>query len=220
MRSPFLQRFSELPDSLPIFPLSGAVVLPGVQLPLNIFEPRYLAMVQAALATDHLIGMVQPRAQNDDNEQPALHQVGCAGRITSFSETNDGRIILVLTGLCRFRVRDELPEQDGFRRVVPDWQGFAQDVQDEEEATFSERERFMGSLRAFCDQRSVEIPWEDIVKMPDLDLVNLLCAHLPLEAEDKQALLETVRLSERASLMRGLMDMSAQASRLGTEQRH
>jgi Lon protease-like protein len=220
MRSPFLQRFSELPDSLPIFPLSGAVVLPGVQLPLNIFEPRYLAMVQAALATDHLIGMVQPRAQNDDNEQPALHQVGCAGRITSFSETNDGRIILVLTGLCRFRVRDELPEQDGFRRVVPDWQGFAQDVQDEEEPTFSERERFMGSLRAFCDQRSVEIPWEDIVKMPDLDLVNLLCAHLPLEAEDKQALLETVRLSERASLMRGLMDMSAQASRLGTEQRH
>lgn len=220
MRSPFLQRFSELPDSLPIFPLSGAVVLPGVQLPLNIFEPRYLAMVQAALATDHLIGMVQPRSREGDNEHPAIHQVGCAGRITSFSETNDGRIILVLTGLCRFKVRDELPEQGGFRRVVPDWQGFAQDVQDHEEASLSERDLFMGSLRAFCDQRSVEIPWDDIIKMPDLDLVNLLCAHLPLEAEDKQALLETVKLSERASLMRGLMDMSAQASRLGTEQRH
>ncbi len=221
MRSPFLQRFTELPNLLPIFPLSGVVVLPGVQLPLNIFEPRYLAMVQAALASDHLIGMVQPRSREADDKHPAIHQVGCAGRITSYSETNDGRIILVLTGLCRFNIREELPEQEGFRRIVPNWEGFALDLHEgDDEDALSERDLFMGSLRAFCDQRSVEIPWDDVVKMPDMDLVNLLCAHLPLEAEDKQALLETVQLSERASLMRGLMDMSAQASRLGTEQRH
>jgi hypothetical protein len=218
MRNPFLQRLPDLPEVLPIFPLSGAVVLPGVQLPLNIFEPRYLAMVQAALSSDRLIGMVQPRA-NDDGDHPQLHQIGCAGRITSYSETNDGRIVLVLTGLCRFSVREELPMQEGFRRVRPDWSGFAADLEDVE-STLGERDRFMGSLRAFCDQRSVEIPWDDIAKMPDSDLVNLLCTHLPLEAEDKQALLETVQLGERATLMQGLMEMSAQASRLGTEQRH
>lgn len=218
MRSPFLQRLPDLPDVLPMFPLSGAVVLPGVQLPLNIFEPRYIALVQAALASDHLIGMVQPRGQSAD-EQQEIHRVGCAGRITSYSETNDGRIVLVLTGLCRFKVLDELPMQDGFRRVKPDWQEFALDLEDDE-ASVAERDQFMGSLRAFCDQRSVEIPWDDISQMADADLVNLLCAHLPLDAEDKQALLETVPLRERATLMRGLMDMSAHASRLGTEHRH
>ncbi|WP_338073177.1 LON peptidase substrate-binding domain-containing protein [Halochromatium salexigens] len=223
MRSPFLQRFPDLPDVLPIFPLSGAVVMPGVQLPLNIFEPRYLAMVQAALASDHLLGMVQPRAPTADaqaaDDPLDIHQVGCAGRITSYSETNDGRIVLVLTGLCRFKVLEELPMQEDFRRVRPEWHGFALDLEDEE-ASLSERERFMGSLRTFCEQRSVEIPWDDIGKMADADLINLLCAHLPLEAEDKQALIETVQLGERASLMRGLMEMSAHAARLGTEQRH
>ncbi len=218
MRSPFLQRLPDLPDVLPTFPLSGAVVLPGVQLPLNIFEPRYLAMVQAALASDHLIGMVQPRGQTSE-EQQDIHRVGCAGRITSYSETNDGRIVLVLTGLCRFNILEELPMQDGFRRVKPDWQDFVLDLEDDED-NLAERDQFMGSLRAFCDRRSVEIPWDDIGKMADADLVNLLCAHLPLDAEDKQALLETIPLAERATLMRGLMEMSAQASGLGTEHRH
>ncbi|MBK1704854.1 LON peptidase substrate-binding domain-containing protein [Halochromatium glycolicum] len=220
MRSPFLQRLPDLPDVLPIFPLNGAVVMPGVQLPLNIFEPRYLTMVQAALASDHLIGMVQPRGQGEDEEdRPPIHRTGCAGRITSYSETNDGRIVLVLTGLCRFAVAEELAMQEGFRRVVPNWEPFVLDLEDTE-ATLDERDRFMGSLRAFCDQRSVEVPWDDLSKMADNDLVNLLCAHLPLDAEDKQALLETVPFGERASLMRGLMEMSAQASRLGTEHRH
>jgi hypothetical protein len=218
MRSPFLQRLPDLPDVLPIFPLSGAVVMPGVQLPLNIFEPRYLAMVQSALASDHLIGMVQPR-EHQDELRPEVHRIGCAGRITSYSETNDGRIVIVLTGLCRFAVVDELPEQDGFRRVKADWRGFTDDLEDTDE-TLGERDLFLGSLRTFCDQRSVEVPWDDLGKMGDSDLVNLLCAHLPLAAEDKQALLETVELSDRASLMRGLMEMSAQASRFGTEQRH
>lgn len=218
MRSPFLQRFADLPDELPIFPLSGAVVLPGVQLPLNVFEPRYLALVQAALSSDHLIGMVQPRG-DDDSDRPPIHQIGCAGRITSYSETNDGRIVLVLTGLCRFSVGEELQTRDGFRRVRPEWKGFELDLE-ESEASLAERDQFMGSLRAFCNQRSVEIPWDDIAKMADGDLINLLCTHLPLEAEDKQALLEAVQLGERATLMRGLMDMSAQASRFGSDQRH
>jgi hypothetical protein len=219
MRSPFLPRFTELPDVLPIFPLAGAVVMPGVQLPLNIFEPRYLNMVQASLAADHLIGMVQPRARESAADRPALHHVGCAGRITSYSETNDGRIIMVLTGLCRFEVVEELGMQDGFRRVRPNWSRFADDYR-EESAPLPERDAFMSSLRSYCERRSVEVPWDDIADMVDADLVNLLCAHLPLGSDDKQALLETVELRERATLMRGLMDMSAHGEATGAEQRH
>lgn len=220
MRSPFLQTFEDLPSELPIFPLSGAVVLPGVQLPLNIFEPRYLNMVEAALAADHLIGMVQPSDEASDGEHPAIRHVGCAGRITSYSETNDGRIVMVLTGLCRFQVAGELPERDGYRCVRPDWSRFREDYA-AEDAAIEDRERFLGSLRAFCDRRSVEVPWEDITRMEDLDLVNLLCAHLPLDADDKQALLETDGVDARADLMRGLMDMSAfSAAPSPREQRH
>lgn len=219
MRSPFFPRFSDLPQVLPIFPLSGAVVMPGVQLPLNIFEPRYLQMVQGALAADHLIGMVQPRGGDDSTEDPPLHRTGCAGRITSYSETNDGRIILVLTGLCRFEVEAELPAQDGFRRIKPRWERFASDYRDDDGA-LPEREGFLGSLRAFCDQRSVEVPWDDLGQMADADLINLLCAHLPLGPDDKQALIETIELGERATLMRGLMDMSARASGASPEHRH
>ncbi len=211
MRSPFLQAYEDLPNELPIFPLSGAVVLPGVQLPLNIFEPRYLNMVDAALAAHHLIGMVQPSGDADADERPAIHSIGCAGRVTSYSETNDGRIVMVLTGLCRFRVAAELPEVDGYRRIHPDWSHFREDYADEG-SDIQDRERFLGSLRAFCDRRSVEVPWEDISKMADLDLVNLLCAHLPLDADDKQALLETDGIEARADLMRGLMDMSVFSS--------
>jgi Lon protease-like protein len=219
VRSPFLQAFNDLPRELPIFPLSGAVVLPGVQLPLNIFEPRYLHMVAAALAQDHLIGMVQPRAESE-GEAPSVHRIGCAGRITSYSETADGRIVLVLTGLCRFEIAEELPERDGYRRVRPDWSRFAGDYE-LDAGSIADRERFMGSLRAFCDQRSVEVPWDDIGKMDDYDLVNLLCTHLPLGADDKQALLETNGIDARADLMRGLMEMSAFGGAVGgSEQRH
>ena len=219
MRSPFLPNFADLPSELPVFPLSSAVVMPGVQLPLNIFEPRYLRMVQAALATDHLIGMVQPLAQDTGEEgQPALHRIGCAGRITSYSETSDGRIVLVLTGLCRFEIEQEIAGRGGYRRVRPRWQRFAGDYTDDAD-TIADRKGFMGSLKAFCTQRQVEVPWDDIGKMDDGDLVNLLCAHLPLGPDDKQALIETVDLGERAALMRGLMDMSTLAGS-GSAQRH
>jgi len=165
VRSPFLQAFADLPRELPIFPLSGAVVLPGVQLPLNIFEPRYLNMVAAALAQDHLIGMVQPRADADAAEPPPVHRIGCAGRITSYSETTDGRIVMVLTGLCRFEIVEELPEHDGFRRIRPDWSRFSGDY-DLDGGSIGDRERFMGSLRAFCDQRSVEVPRDRHLQAP------------------------------------------------------
>jgi Lon protease-like protein len=217
-RSPFIPKFSALPSEIPVFPLPGAVVLPGVQLPLNIFEPRYLNMVEDALAADHLIGMIQP-VSGDGSDSPRLHRIGCAGRITSYSETSDGRIILVLTGVCRFESANELGLRRGYRRVQPDWERFTIDYHPEDQ-TLADRESFVNSLRAFTHLRGVEIPWDDIKTMEDWDLVNLLCTHLPLAPDDKQALIESIDLGDRAQLMQGLMDMSSASSVDGAEMRH
>lgn len=218
-RSPFFPQFADLPDEIPIFPLAGAVVMPGVQLPLNIFEPRYLNMVNDALAGQRLLGMIQPTSDTLSDEVPQIHRIGCAGRITSYSETSDGRIVMVLTGICRFQVRKELPELHGYRRVSADWERFVTDAHDEPEP-IGDRPGFVGSLKTFCTLRGVEIPWDDVEKMADGDLVNLLCAHLPLSPEDKQALIETIPTAERAGLMRGLMDMASASSMNVTEHRH
>jgi hypothetical protein len=193
--------------------------MPGVQLPVNIFEPRYLRMVSDALAADHLIGMIQPTSETALDEVPEVHRIGCAGRITSYSETSDGRIVMVLTGVCRFQVHEELPERHGYRRVVADWERFAADCHDEESG-MGDRPGFLTSLKAYCVLRGVEVPWEDVKKMADGDLVNLLCAHLPLSPEDKQALIETLYAADRASLMRGLMDMASAASMDVNDHRH
>jgi hypothetical protein len=217
-RSPFIPKFSALPSELPVFPLPGAVVLPGVQLPLNIFEPRYLHMVEGALASDHLIGMIQP-VTGDDEDSPRLQRIGCAGRITSYSETTDGRVILVLTGVCRFQVIEELPLHRGYRRVRPDWERFTIDYHPETQ-TLPDRAAFVNSLRAYSKLRGVEIPWDDVKSMEDADLVNLLCTHLPLAPDDKQALVESTDLADRAELMQGLMDMSSASSIEGVEVRH
>ena len=219
VQSPFMPKFSDLPTELPIFPLAGAVVMPGVQLPLNVFEPRYLSMVADALRADHLIGMIQPVSDTAFHETPEIHPVGCAGRITSYSETNDGRIVLVLTGVCRFDVCGELDMRHGFRRITAAWERFAIDFQ-EDESELANRASFLTSLKAYSQLRGVEIPWDDVEKMADAELVNLLCAHLPLESEDKQALVETLNLHDRAELMRGLMDMSSVSGVQTAEHRH
>src|SRR5947199_10613594 len=122
-----------LPSILPIFPLAGVLLLPRGRLPLNIFEPRYLAMTRDALAGERLIGMVQPSDPAASGSNPPVYPTGCAGRITSFSETEDGRFLITLTGTSRFRIREELPRLEGYRRDVPDWREFARDVESGED---------------------------------------------------------------------------------------
>ena len=218
-RNPFLPQFSELPAAIPVFPFAGAVLMPGVQLPLNIFEPRYLNLVADALASDHLVGMIQPTSETLEDEVPALHRIGCVGRITSYSETNDGRVVLVLTGICRFQVSSEVEGCQGYRRVAVNWERFAADCHESEDS-IANRKGFLTSLKSYCTLRGVEAPWDDIEKMPDGELINLLIAHLPLSPEDKQALIETVATAERAALMRGLLDMASVSSMHVAEHRH
>ncbi|RNE89351.1 LON peptidase substrate-binding domain-containing protein [Marichromatium sp. AB31] len=222
-RTPFFPKFADLPTELAVFPLPGAVLMPGVQLPLNIFEPRYLRMINDVLAADHLLGMIQPQETPGEDETPTpapLHPVGCAGRITSYSETSDGRIVLVLTGVCRFRVTGELAERAGYRRVAPEWRDFAADLDEPASGAIAERRPFLVALERYCQVRRVEVPWQDLEQMPDTDLVNLLCAHLPLSPEDKQALIETLETPARAVLMRGLLEMATIADIDVDDQRH
>ena len=202
-----------LPDTLPIFPLAGVLLLPRGRLPLNIFEPRYLAMTRDALGGERLIGMVQPNEPQQDNRgggalNPPVYPIGCAGRITSFSETDDGRYLLTLTGVSRFRIRDELPLLSGYRRVVAEWQPFAHDV-DTPSGTEFDRERFIRGLKGFFTQRQISADWEAIEKAAGEHLINSIAMLCPFAPSEKQALLEAPDLDERARLLIALVEMAA-----------
>lgn len=192
-RSPFSQTFDQLPDTLPIFPLKGAVLFPGGSLPLNIFEPRYLNMVQDALQTHRLIGMIQPR---DQQRVPTLYDVGCAGRMTRYLETSDGRLEITLSGICRFHIKHELDTVRGYRLVVPDWSGFETDY-DEAIASESAVAKLHAALRAYFSMHDIDADWTLLDQLDPEVLVNMLPSSLALTSEDKQLLLETHDLEDR-----------------------
>lgn len=209
--NPFLTRFDDLPDSLPVFPLPGAVVMPGGELPLNIFEPRYLNMVQDALALEHMFGMVQP-LDGVAGTAPALHHVGCAGRITAYQETSDGRIELVLTGLCRFDIVRELDGRRGYRIVEPDWRPYRIDY-DEARLEPHDREMFEGILRRYMDYKSLDVDWQLLASLPTERLINSLVGALPLEGSDKQMLLETVESTSRLKVFSAILEAQTAAQK-------
>lgn len=203
-RGPFDPPFASLPPVIPIFPLSGAVVLPGTQLPLNIFEPRYLNLVHDLLGGHRVLGMVQPRSPEDAGAGP-VHQVGGAGRIVSFSETGDGRYLIVLRGLCRFRVGQELDGVRGYRLVHADWSPFREDYVEDLPLPVP-RDGLVAALRRFSAARGFEVAWDRLDEVQGMDLVNLLAATLPLTPEERQVLVEAVTPAERAGLLMGLME--------------
>jgi Lon protease-like protein len=204
-RSAFIQRYEQLPDTLPVFPLGNAVLLPGGALPLNIFEPRYLNMVEDAMQGDRLIGMIQPR---DDADVPALCDVGCAGRITRYGETSDGRLEIVLTGVCRFRVVEEFPSVRGYRLVQPDWSPYRHDY-DDETVGDAELRLFKAVLRSYLEQQNMQVDWELLEKLDVTQLSSNLVSALPLAAEEKQLLLESPGLQQRLTLFASLLGESA-----------
>jgi Lon protease-like protein len=207
---PGYSRIGDLPAELPIFPLTGVLLLPRGRLPLNIFEPRYLAMFDDAICGSRLIGMIQPSSAKDDPAEAAsqagLYAVGCAGRITSFNETGDGRYMVALDGVARFRIAQELPLQRGYRRVVPDWTPFAVDLTEEDAAI--DRARLIELLQAYFQQQQLSANWEAIGQAPDERLLTSLAMVCPFAPSEKQALLEADCLSDRARLMMALLEIA------------
>jgi Lon protease-like protein len=197
----------QLPTSLPIFPLTGVLLLPYGQLPLNIFEPRYLAMVDDAMRGDRLIGMVQPRDGEASAQGPSVYAVGCAGRITSYAETDDGRFLITLTGVCRFHAGEELPLKRGYRRIVPEWRAFAGDLETPPAAEF-DRDRLLQLLRGYFSAQGLSANWDAIQSAPADRLVTSLSMICPFEPSEKQALLEAGDNSARAEVMMALMEMA------------
>ncbi len=199
----------DYPEQLAIFPLNGALLLPGGRLPLHIFEPRYVAMVEDALATGRAFGMIQEDRVGAD-EDWSLYRVGCLGRISSFSETEDGRYLVTLTGVIRFDVVRELLSHRGYRRVVADYSRFAGDVAGDMQAdVLSGREDLLGALRAYFQFRGFEANWDAIEQMPDDMLVVTLAMVCPFEPAEKQALLEASTPADRAQALLALLTMGA-----------
>jgi len=210
MTGVFGPAFEDLPIEIPIFPLTGVLLLPGGKLPMNIFEPRYLNMTSAALASDRMIGMIQPMGDNEE-AQPDVYQTGCVGRLTSFSETEDGRYLITLSGYIRFDIRQELPLHDGFRTIVPDWAPYRDDLA-EGDGGCIDRDKMLRVLKGYFAANQVDANWDSIRDTPTDRLVNALAMMCPFQPNEKQALLEAESLMERADVMVALLEMSLAAN--------
>jgi Lon protease-like protein len=197
---------SELPEVIPVFPLPGAMLFPRWELPLNIFEPRYLNMFDDAIRGDRIIGMIQ--SLGGPRDRPNLARVGCAGRIIRYSETDDGRYLVTLSGICRFAVLKELPLQKGYRRVIPAWTQFEGDMVDATPAVAIDRERMVRALRSYFKLNQINANWEAIRDTPDDRLVTSLAMICPFAPSEKQALLECPDANERARVLTALMEMA------------
>jgi uncharacterized protein len=198
--------FEALPATVPIFPLAGVLLLPRGRLPLNIFEPRYLAMTRDALAGPRLIGMIQPTEEERSGASPRIYPTGCAGRIISFSETEDGRYLITLKGLIRFAVANELPLVNGYRQVVPDYGPFRCDL--EPERADIDRTRLLNALKAYFTVQGFSVDWAAVESTDNERLVTSLAMICPFDASEKQALLEAPDLAERSRTMTALLEMA------------
>jgi Lon protease-like protein len=194
------QHTDDLPTVIPVFPLASALLLPRGELPLNIFEPRYLAMIEDAIRGDRMIGMVQPRQEGTDTP-PELHDVGCLGKITQFAETGDGRLMVTLTGISRFRVAEELTVLTPYRQCIAVYDEFSQDLNLEGRSEDMDRAGVLRTLRSFAEANRLKIDWKSIEQTPNEALVNALAMMSPFGPEEKQALLEALTLKARADVL-------------------
>jgi uncharacterized protein len=204
---------SSLPGTLPIFPVPGAILLPRARLPLHIFEPRYLAMIDDVLATPgRMIGMIQPlvneTADAQDKDRPAVYSIGCAGRVTSFAETEDGRLMIGLTGLCRFEIGEELRQPSPYRQVRPRWDRFLADMETPPAVTI-DHAKLAAILEPYLKAQSIEADWATIKAMSDELLISTLTMICPLAPNEKQALLEAPDLAARATMLMTLLEMAS-----------
>jgi Lon protease-like protein len=209
---------SDLPASIPVFPLAGALLLPRCQLPLNIFEPRYLQMVDDVLRGGRIIGLVQPdgdaaiAAADDPAAKPALAKIGCAGRLTSYIETQDNRTLITLTGIARFRIEAELDATTPYRQCTVRWDEFTDDLTPEFGAEKVSRERLLDILKQYLDTNGLQADWRTIKLSSNETLVNSLSVISPYGPREKQALLESKTLEDRNQMLIALTEMALQQS--------
>lgn len=202
----------ELPSRIPVFPLTGALVFPRGSLPLHIFEPRYKAMVRDAMASDGVIGMIQPRSHGDaDQGRPQLFDIGGLGRISQCTETNDGRFLISLEGLSRFRIKRELDVATPYRQVEADYAVFAQDQQGAQPLMPVMRAAIEAELKTYLDRSGLSADWEAVVDSDDETLINTLANACPFAAAEKQALFEADDLGARAQLLLQIMQFTTGA---------
>jgi uncharacterized protein len=199
---------ADLPPRLPVFPLPGALLLPRAELPLNIFEPRYMEMVTDALAGDRLIGMIQPVAEAASQERPELMPVGCAGRITAYAETPDNRMLITLTGVSRFSVVEELDAGTGYRQVIANFHPYAVDLVSDLGASEVNRPALLKAFRDYLNANDMNADWDQVDAASTEVLVNTLSLLAPYASREKQALLEAPDLKTRADVLVALTEMA------------
>ncbi len=196
-----------MPDTIPVFPLPGALLLPRSRLPLHLFEPRYLAMLDDVLKTSNrLIGMVQP--YDAPGAAGKLHTIGCAGKLTAFSETEDGRYMITLSGASRFRIVEEVDGFTPYRRCTVNWNGFERDLGGPEKDPSFNRPEFMAGLNRFFEDQGLSTDWDSLGEADDELLINSLSMLCPFEPEDKQALLEAPSLTTRRETLTTLIEFA------------
>ena len=206
---------ADLPQTIPLFPLNGAILMPRGVLALNIFEPRYLNMIDDALAGDRLIGMIQPSIGDEDAPVPELADVGAVGRITAFSETEDGRYLVTLTGICRFEFNQELEAGTPYRQALVDYESFAGDfVQARGERI--DRVSLVASLKSYAALHGFQVDWDSVEQAPTETIINVAAQICPFDAAAKQAMLEAVSLEDRCQALIALLEWDRAA---GDEQR-
>lgn len=211
-------RFDDLPASIPVFPLSGVLLLPRAILPLNIFEPRYRNMTQDAMASDRLIGMVQPvdpeevpvtpsgRIKNLDDERLVLYSTGCVGRISQCQESPDGRYFISLVGACRFKLGDEIDTTRGYRRFNADWSEFQSDL--DKQAGSLDRTRLLSAMRRYFEANQINVDWSAVDEAEDESLISALAMSSPFAPAEKQALLEATDLAHRCEVLSAIAEMA------------
>jgi uncharacterized protein len=209
---------TDLPKTIPLFPLAGALLLPRTDLPLNIFEPRYLLMIEHAMKSERVIGIIQPQ-DSSDVTNPELESVGCAGRITSYSETDDGRLFVTITGVCRFTVLDEVESATPYRQARVDYRPYAVDFVSETGARSVNRDQLIKAFRQYLEANDMSANWNEVEAVSTEVLVNTLSLLAPYPARDKQALLEAPDLKSRADVLVALTELALAKSSSGPSRR-
>ena len=198
------KEIKEIPSKISIFPLNGALLLPRSQLPLNIFEPRYLEMIDNSISSDRLIGMIQTQESNENQ----LYSIGCLGKITSFTELSDSRFIITLNGICRYKVTQELDTLTPYRQVKVSYEDFENDLTPGFNQDKANRDKLLDVLKRYLEKNNLQIDWEAVKGSPTETLVNSLCSLSPYSAEEKQALLEAEDIQKRNELLIAMTEMA------------